>query len=403
VSLKTLIRRWEETTKGLPGFNKIQFMKSRWGSDSGSPIEFEVQENDDRLRREIVESVREILSKHPSLSNVEVERPVTRNEYKLHLKREKIFELGIIPQDVAQDLRSFIEGQILYTLNKGEEEVDVRLTSRKSDKVDVNQILSLRTPNKESYLVPYRQLVDVVQEQAPANIQRINYKRTTKIYADIKENSKSTPLDIAEHLESHVFPQVMEKTPSAHFQFRGEIEDSRESQGDFSFAILLSLGLIYILLVLLYNSLSLPFLIGAIIPFGVVGVIFSFYAHGMTQYGFFAVIGTLGMIGVVVNDAIVMISKLEENKKLILESSSRLSEIAIIASTRLRAVVLTTLTTVAGLFPTAYGWAGYDSMLAEMMLAMGWGLIFSTCITLVLVPCLYSMYLTAFSWRQANS
>jgi len=102
-----------------------------------------------------------------------------------------------------------------------------------------------------------------------------------------------------------------------------------------------------------------------------------------------AVIGALGMIGVVINDSIVLVNKLET---LSLDVADKFKDIAHFTSTRLRAVVVTTLTTVAGLFPTAYGFGGYDSMLAEMMLAMGWGLVFGMFITLLLTPCLYSYF-----------
>jgi multidrug efflux pump subunit AcrB len=125
------------------------------------------------------------------------------------------------------------------------------------------------------------------------------------------------------------------------------------------------------------------------IPFGVVGVIVAFWAHGQTLFGFFAAVGALGMAGVVINDSIIMLSKLDEEFKNM--GGLALNEkIARIAQTRLKAVILTTLTTVAGVLPTAYGIAGYDAMLAEMMLALAWGLLFGTVITLILVPCMYS-------------
>jgi multidrug efflux pump subunit AcrB len=111
--------------------------------------------------------------------------------------------------------------------------------------------------------------------------------------------------------------------------------------------------------------------------------------HGQNLFGFFAAIGTLGMAGVVINDAIIMLSKLDQEYS-DQESLSSNEKIARIAQTRLKAVILTTLTTVAGVLPTAYGLAGYDAMLAEMMLALAWGLLFGTVITLILVPCLYS-------------
>ena len=100
------------------------------------------------------------------------------------------------------------------------------------------------------------------------------------------------------------------------------------------------------------------------------------------------------MIGVVINDSIVLINKFNESiQPQELDQTNYLPTIAKISATRLRAVVVTTITTVAGLFPTAYGLGGYDSMLAEMMLAMGWGLLFGMFITLLMVPCIYSFYL----------
>ena len=127
------------------------------------------------------------------------------------------------------------------------------------------------------------------------------------------------------------------------------------------------------------------------IPFGVVGVVLAFWLHGKVLFGFFAAIGVIGLAGVVVNDSIIMLVKLEktfDNAKGATELNKQISSIA---KTRLRAVILTTLTTVAGLLPTAYGFTGYDSMLSEMMLALCWGLIFGTLITLILIPCLYSV------------
>lgn len=98
------------------------------------------------------------------------------------------------------------------------------------------------------------------------------------------------------------------------------------------------------------------------------------------------------MIGVVINDSIVLVDKLENEIDTSLSGENLLQKISSVTATRLRAIVVTTLTTVAGLLPTAYGIGGYDSMLAEMMLSMAWGLLFGMLITLLLVPCIYSLY-----------
>ncbi|OVE82423.1 hypothetical protein BVY03_00990 [bacterium K02(2017)] len=115
----------------------------------------------------------------------------------------------------------------------------------------------------------------------------------------------------------------------------------------------------------------------------------------MDIYGFYSVIGALGMIGVVVNDAIVMIDRLENWLKTEYSQGDIWTAIAKIASTRLKPIIVTTITTVVAILPTAYGLAGFDSFLADMMLTMGWGLAFSTLVTLFLVPSLYSFIATS--------
>ena len=171
------------------------------------------------------------------------------------------------------------------------------------------------------------------------------------------------------------------------------MKETRESQNYFKIAIFMVLFLIFAVLALLFNSLWKPFLIMITIPFGIVGIVIAFWAHGISLIGYFAIVGALGLAGVVVNDSIIMLVKLDKeyDRRQQKEMSNR--QIAQIAKTRLRAVILTTLTTVVGVAPTAYGLAGYDSMLAEMMLALSWGLVFGTFITLIMMPCLYSMEL----------
>ena len=164
-----------------------------------------------------------------------------------------------------------------------------------------------------------------------------------------------------------------------------------ESKGDLINAVILVLLLIFIILALLFNSLSKPIIIMMAIPFGVVGIILAFLLHGKILFGFYAAIGALGLAGVVINDSIIMLVKLDKDYDMNKDKSESNKQVARIAQTRLRAVILTTLTTVAGVLPTAYGLAGYDAMLAEMMLSLAWGLVFGTVITLLLIPTMYSL------------
>jgi len=325
------------------------------------------------------------------LKNIEIDEPLRHPEFQIKLNREKIRRLSISPSDIASTLRTGLEGRRLFSFTRGEEEVDVRLTTVDSAKESIHSLLKLPVENNRNYLVPLKTIVHVKKVLSPTSIVHRQLKRTTSIDAGISPLSKKSPLEIAGILEKTVFPKISEKFPTAILSFEGEIRDSRESQSDFRMAAFLVVFLIFVVLAVLYNSLIKPILIMLAIPLGIIGVIIAFWLHGKTSFGFFAAVGTLGMIGVVVNDAIVMVAKLEKEFDSNTPRNKVNRGIAKIAQTRLRAIILTTLTTVAGVFPTAYGFAGYDAMLADMMIALVWGLIVGTSITLVFIPCLYSL------------
>lgn len=386
-----LLAEWRKDINSLVGFDKVSLSAQRFGQQGGSPLEVVILENDDLIRSELAEKVKMYLSNLPGVKEVEIDEPIRNPEYVVNLRRDQVKMLGLSPESIGSTLRSVLSGTRVYTLIFDNKEVDVNLTFDKKYQKDIESVLAVPVETNQGYLVPVKNVVSVERQSIASSIERKQQKRLTKVFADIHQNSGKTPLDIATQAEVELLPELMSKNPSSFIYFGGEVQDSRESTNDFLFGVLIVLTLIYVILALLFNSLGLPFAIMIIIPFGVIGVIFAYYLHGIHYYGFFTLIGILGLIGVVVNDSIVMLSELmdvqREKKKLLTNT-----EIAVVAQTRLRAVLLTTLTTVAGLFPTAYGIAGYDSMLSEMMLAMGWGLSFGTIITLILTPSLFSLF-----------
>ncbi|WP_127715910.1 efflux RND transporter permease subunit [Halobacteriovorax sp. HLS] len=390
LSLNQFIKKWEASTSKLEGFKSIKFLKSRWGRDSGAALEVQIQENDDISRNLIAEKVKQAFEKSGKLVDIEIEKPLVKREYNFKIDQEKLVRFNLQPSQVTTSLRAFIEGNILYTISKGNEDVEVRLTVDRKSKFDLNTLRKLRIENSSGGYITLDKIVSIEELKKPSNIQRKDYKRTTILYANIKDGVKLTPLEVAENHESSTFTEILKDHPTAVLSFIGEVKDTRESSGDFAVSLLMVICLIYFILVIMFNSLGAPLLIMGIVPFGLSGVVYVLLLHGMTVYGFFAAVGALGMIGVVVNDAIIMVTKLEQ--ELDFTRTDADSGIAEISSTRLRPIIVTTLTTVAGVLPTAYGIAGYDSMLAEMMLTMGWGLLIATGITLILIPCLYSFF-----------
>jgi len=386
-----LIKAWEAQTASIAGLTKLVLQKNRWGQSSGSAIEVLIQENDDTLRAQAAAMIAQRMKNMAALEHVEIDEPIRIPEYQIDLQREKLKRLSINPQSVASAFRCALEGLVLYEFPKGEEAVNVRLSIQDEAKQNIETVLDVPVENSRDYLVPLRDVVRVTETTTPNSISRQDGRRTTLVYADLKDKTDLTPLEVAEDLEQTVFRDVTNAQPSTTLSFSGEIYDTRESGRDFQNAILLVILLIFAILAVLYNSLTKPLVIMLAIPFGMVGVILAFLLHGKILFGFFAAVGALGLAGVVINDSIIMLAKLDEAEQEFGTHRLADAQIARTAQTRLRAVVLTTLTTVAGVLPTAYGFAGYDAMLAEMMLALAWGLAFGTLITLLLVPCLYSI------------
>ena len=389
-SADDLVALWKPEAKKIKELKKLVVQKSRWGQSSGSAIEVLVLQNDDKLREQAAKTILKAMKNNPALKNAEIDEPLKLPEYDIDLQRNKIKRLSINPQDISATIQASLEGKILYELPNGNEHIDVRLSVIDSAKRNIKSILAIPVENRANYLAPLGDLVNIRLKNSPISITRRDTRRVTTVLADLKAEAEITPLDVAKELEKSVFKTITRAQPDTSLDFSGEIADTRESKNDLRNAVLTVIFLIFAVLVMLFDSFVRALIIMLAIPFGVVGVILAFWLHGQALFGFFAAIGALGMAGVVINDSIIMISKLDDEFPR--HSSTNLNEkIARIAQTRLKAVILTTLTTVAGVLPTAYGIAGYDSMLAEMMLALAWGLLFGTVITLVLVPSMYSV------------
>lgn len=384
LSADALIGVWKKEAQNIPELTKVRFAKSRWGQESGSPIEIVVLSNNDSARLRAAQAVVGAMEKNPAFSNAEIEKDLLLPAYRFSLKREMLKRLEVSPTAAATALRGVLQGVLAYEIAGEEEEIRVRLSVAENVRDDLEKILDLPVENRRGYLVRLKDLVEVEKTTQPLSITRWMGRRVTKIFSDLNRKEKWTPEQAAEWLEKEVFPKVLQENPSVSLEFSGEIKETRESKGQMIFAVLGVLVLIYVILVILYDSFSLPVLILTALPFGAAILVFVLVFHGWREFGFFAVVGFIGALGVMVNDSIVMVFEVQKAVK----KKREIHVLAAAAKTRLRPVLLTTSTTVAGLFPTAYGWMGYDATLSSMMLVMAWGLVGATAVTLVLIPCL---------------
>ena len=182
--------------------------------------------------------------------------------------------------------------------------------------------------------------------------------------------------------------------PEVSFSYGGEAEKTQESVRSLLFAFVGGVVAIYLVLTLLFNSVSQPIIVLTAIPFGLIGVIWAFYFHDR-PFSFMGLVGVIGLSGIVVNNSLMMV---EFINKLVTDRTAGgasfhptdlIPDVVAGAARRLRPIVITTITTVTGLLPTAYGIGGSDPFLEPMVLAIAWGLILSTQISLFLIPAFY--------------
>ncbi len=221
----------------------------------------------------------------------------------------------------------------------------------------------------------------------PADYHHYDGERSITVTADLVPNT-TTSLEVTKAVLNHY--DLNRDWPGMRFVVGGEAQETEESMTGLRNTFVISIVGIYFLLVLLFNSFTQPFLVMIAIPFGIVGVIIAFAFHG-EPLGFIGMLGAIGLAGVVVNDSLVLVNHVNQLRQerpddsvfdLIVEGTSD----------RLRPVLLTTLTTLAGLLPLAYGIGGSDLYMAPMALALAYGLLFATPLTLILVPCLYMIF-----------
>jgi multidrug efflux pump subunit AcrB len=359
----------------------------RKGPNTGEPIEVMIKGSDDILRNKLTEDVISFLNQFEGVTDIARDDKSGKEEIQIKLKNLSLARNGLTAKDVAQTIRTAYEGQVATSTRYGEEEVSFRVILKKQYRKDITYLKQLKIKNKNGKFINLEEVADFDVESGLYAWFHDGGERTFTITGSIAED-QITPLEIMDALRKR-FSNTVKEYPGIRLDIGGEAQQSQEAITE----ILISFGFaalgIYFLLMLLFNSVSQPLIVILTIPFGIVGAILVFGLHGITQISFFAGIGFVGLGGVVVNDALVMVDHLNHLKQKTIKGTNLTKLIATGAADRLRPVTLTTITTVFGLLPLTYGIGGEDTMMGPMAMALGYGLLFATPIILILLPCLY--------------
>ena len=368
----------------IDGIKRIRFIVDAGGPPVGSPILIRVVGPDDEQRITLADEVETYVKQLPGTKDIDRNDKEGKQQVELKLNYELLAKVGLTVADIAQFVRIAFDGEVVTNVRYGDEDVDFRVIFNETVRKDPAQLRDFMITNTAGHLTPLKKLVRVEPGPGPSTIYHYKNDRAITIFGDIDKDI-TTPLKVSQAVLKHF--DVNRDYPGLQLVIGGEAEESEESLKE----LLVILGVaaigIYLLLVLLFNSLWQPFIVMAAIPFGLVGVILGFSIHD-EPLGFLAMTGIIGLAGVVVNDSLVLVNHVNELRQK--KPDSTILELVVLgASNRLRPILLTTVSTVAGLMPLAYGLGGIDPYMSPMALALGWGLLFATLLTLLLVPGLY--------------
>jgi multidrug efflux pump subunit AcrB len=358
------------------------------GYGGGDAVRIFIQGESQVVLRELSRRVREIVEQVEGTENVRDTAGYDPLTLDAEIDHARANLMGISNRDIATTLRIAIDGATATTFRENDEEIAIRVRlarDQRKNAADLGDLL-LFSPSKNAY-VPFAQVASIVPGFTTREILRFRRKREIAVIADV--NAERTLMATTNDVQKAVLAQVT-VPPNYEISFHGQNKEATESFLSLARAAIVAVLLIYILLVIQFKTLSQPLLIILAIPMALIGAIWGLVITG-NEAGFMAFLGMISLIGIVVNDSIVLLDYINTLRRRGLDL-----ETAVIqgASTRLRAITMTSLTTIGGLLPLSlYG----GSTFGAFGYAMIFGLIGSTVLTLVVQPV---AYLSLERWRK---
>ncbi|MCE9502021.1 MAG: efflux RND transporter permease subunit [Leptospira sp.] len=384
-----------EQFKALKGrLTSLDFEKLAGGPPVGKPVAIEIRGDDFETLKIIASEFKGLMTKAPGVIDIADDFNDGKDEIRLKIDENLAARTGVSVAQIALAVNTAFQGTVATKIKRTDEEVEVRVRFPESYRKSIDSLKRIYVTNILGNLIPIANMATYVQAPGIASINHLDGKRLLTATANINEGVTTSAKANAEIKK--LAGNLIDKYPGYRVRFGGENKDTEESMASLGRAFLVGFIIIFMILASLFRSFSQPFIVVAAIPFSFIGVILAFVLHN-EYFSFLAFLGIIGLAGVVVNDSIVLVDfanqlRAENPKMKIFDVLMKTGEM------RLRAVILTTVTTVLGLLPTAYGIGGKDPFLVPMALAFGWGLAFSTILTLIVVPVLYKMNCDFKDW-----
>ncbi len=383
MNTNTFINRWRSNFGEMAGIETIGFQSDMGGPGSGSSLSIELNHRDLNLLQRASE---ELAIKLQDYSNVkDIDNGYSEGKDQLDfivLERGK--RLGLEAKDVARQVRNAFFGAEIIRQQRGRNEIKIMVRLPKSERSSEHDLHNLLLKTPSGIEVPFYDVVEITRSIAYSKIDRRNGRRILTVSADVTPRAQTA--EVINDLKEGVIPQMLQKYPGLKVSFEGRQANMRESVASLKLSFVLAMLVVYALLAIPFQSYIQPLIVMISIPFGVIGAIFGHLIMGYSL-SMVSVLGIIALSGIVVNDSLILINQANKLKRA--GNSDPISVVHAAAISRFRPILLTTLTTFGGLMPMILETSRQAKFLIPMALSMGFGILFATLITLVLVPALY--------------
>lgn len=355
------------------------------GPPVGKPVNGTLRSSNTQSLDTMTKLLVDFLNKQEGVKNVETNDIYGDDRIYIDIDHDAAARYGLDVVTIGNMVRNSVSGIRVSDTDLNNREVDIFVEIEPKSKTKIKDLNQINIMDSRGFLIPLNKVAKFHIKEGKPQINRYDFQRSKTISADI--NAQVTTAVMVNQSLQKEFLRLQNEYPEVSLIFGGEEESTKESMTSLFQALILSLIGIFGLLVFLFRSYLRPLIIMTTIPLGLIGFSIAFYFH-QRPISFLALIGIIGLGGIIVNSGIVLISFIDDLRKE--HPEWNLNTILIKSSgLRLRAVMVSSLTTISGLLPTAYGIGGSDAILIPMTLAMAWGLTSGTILTLVWVPCAY--------------
>jgi multidrug efflux pump subunit AcrB len=373
-------KAWREAVGDVPGPRNMTFSSDVM--NLGAPVQLEVSHPDTAILTRAVAEVQEELRRYAGVFDVRSDQEIGKREVELNLK-PRARTLGVTLDDLARQVRAAFFGSEAVRVQRGREEVRVYVRLPKEERSNLADIRRYRIVTPTGAAIPLEEIAEVSFGTAPSTIRRVDGRRIVTVTAEV-DHSVITGSEVTSELTGQILPAAQERYPALRYGFGGEQREQARALGGMIRGFLLALFVMYALLAIPFRSYIEPLIIMAAVPFGVVGAVFGHLLFGL-DLGMLSVFGIVGLSGVVINDSLVLLDFVNEQR----DSGKPIQEAILIgAKARFRPILLTTLTTFLGVFPLIIERSLQARFLVPMAVSLGIGIVFATFIIIVLVPAL---------------